>query len=308
MLQLDITALAGIVDGTVNMSNSTNRTEQDNVVQLKATASLMTFDAGLFCVFISPEQSTTMNGYPAVTVTQAPNMPTGVVSIKTFDDGGGISGHGTTGAGAALVRVSRGPAQIMVTTYQVPDSTLPPPGIQVARLSAPPQPGEAVSAQESSAPQDGVPSPEASATAEVAAHIQRRGDIVAKIGEWMGEPDSQKWIEGFSIAPKSLISPEDIEYQAVLGKGWLSPWAEAGQYCGSRGMALPILGLCIRLKKGQDEAHDLAVQATFTDGTKIGPVASGEILEAESLAPLEAFRIEISSRTDGAKARKKRGK
>jgi hypothetical protein len=31
----------------------------------------------------------------------------------------------------------------------------------------------------------------------------------------------------------------DIEYQAVLGRGWLSPWIEGGKFCGSRGMALP---------------------------------------------------------------------
>ena len=39
------------------------------------------------------------------------------------------------------------------------------------------------------------------------------------------------------------------------------------------------------------------VSATFVDGAKAGPVRDGGPCEAESLAPLEAFRIEIRPRT-----------
>ncbi|NVN43967.1 hypothetical protein HW537_08605 [Asaia siamensis] len=289
------------------MSNSTNSPGQDQVVQLKVHGSLMTFDAGLYCVFLPPENAAhCVNGYPAVTVTQAPNMPAGVVSITTIDDDGVISASHGAGAGAALVRVSRGPAQILVTTYQAPDSTLPAPGIQVARLSGEPvaSAGAAAASQAAVAAQPGAvaQAPHPDFKPEVAAHVQRRGDVLASIGEWMGEPGSQNWIEGFGIAPQSQIAPEDIEYQAVLGKGWLSPWAEAGQYCGSRGMALPILGLCVRLKNGAEDKFDIVLSATFTDGTRLGPVSGGETLEAESLAPLEAFHLEILPRDAGANA------
>ena len=54
--------------------------------------------------------------------------------------------------------------------------------------------------------------------------------------------------KGFAIAPVADGPAEDIEYQAVLGRGWLSPWVEGGQFCGSRGMALPMLGLRVRLR------------------------------------------------------------
>ena len=101
------------------------------------------------------------------------------------------------------------------------------------------------------------------------------------------------WIEGFALSPRHPdITPADIEYQAVLGRaGWLSPWAEGGQYCGSRGMALPILGLRARLRGKAAETLSLQISATFTDGTAIGPVGPGEACEADSLAPLEAFCI-----------------
>ena len=127
---------------------------------------------------------------------------------------------------------------------------------------------------------------------------------LGKLGDWMGEPGSQSWIEGFAISPNSLIGPQDIEYQAVLGKGWLSPWSEGGQYCGSRGMALPILGLRVRLK-GPCGGHAMrcACSATFTDGSKVGPISDDtQTAEAESLAPLEAFRIEVLPQAGSAEA------
>jgi hypothetical protein len=109
----------------------------------------------------------------------------------------------------------------------------------------------------------------------------------------MGEPGSQRWVEGFALAPRGKLGPNDIEYQAVLGRGWLSPWAEGGQYCGSRGMSLPILGLRVRLRGEAAERYDCRVEASFVDGTKIGPLDNGEPCQAASLSPLEAFHIKL---------------
>ena len=119
--------------------------------------------------------------------------------------------------------------------------------------------------------------------------------MLARIGDWIGEPGSQRWIEGFAVAPRREVQIADIEYQAVLGRGWLSPWAEGGQYCGSRGMALPILGLRARLRGAAASTHVLEISATFTDGSKVGPVGGGEPCEADSLAPLEAFQLTLRS-------------
>ena len=131
------------------------------------------------------------------------------------------------------------------------------------------------------------------------AHIQRTGDVAVSIGDWIGEPGQQKWIEGFSILPQRGLASEDIEYQAVLGRGWLSPWSEGGQFCGSRGMALPILGLRVQLRGQAAQRYAAQVTATFTDGTRIGPVEDGELVEAASLAPLEAFQVTITDRLTG---------
>jgi len=278
------------------MSNAAEAPRQNRVIDLKAGAHMMVLDAGIFCIFHAAGQAPAgPAGLPGVRISRAPGTPPGLVTVSTFEEDGWIGGSN----GAALVRVMRGPAAVLVTTYQEPDSAHPAPRLQVAQLAGPvtAAPGQ-TAVPAAAAPAPAVTEKAAEAVAEkiandISAHIQRRGDVATGIGHWMGVPGSQSWIEGFSVAPESGVPASDIEYQAVLGKGWLSPWAEGGQYCGSRGMALPILGLRVRLKGKSAETLKVRLTATFTDGTRLGPVDGSEALEAESLAPLEAFLLEL---------------
>jgi hypothetical protein len=131
---------------------------------------------------------------------------------------------------------------------------------------------------------------------DMVAHIQGLGDVGALLGDRLGEVGSKRWIEGFAIAPAHDIAPADIEYQAVLGRGWLSPWVEGGEFCGSRGMALPVLGLRVRLRGDAARDYECSYAASFTDGSEAGPVPSGASCESESLAPLESFQIFVTRR------------
>lgn len=292
------------------MSQTTQTPAPQRISDLKVSGHLMTLQTGLFCVFHAPGQKApTAAGLPGVRLSQPPVRDEGNISIVTFDEDGWLGGQN----GAALIRVQRGPAQVLVTVYQELGSPHDAPRLQVVQLShdasagpvaqhAPVAPEGQASAPVAApvAPQ-AAPAPVAALSpyaAEIGAHIQRRGDVMSRVGEWMGEPGSHAWIEGFGIAPSEEIGADDIEYQAVLGKGWLSPWVEGGKYCGSRGMALPILGLCIRLKGKAAKKFICRVTATFTDGTRVGPVESGEPIESASLAPLEAFLLEILPREE----------
>lgn len=252
---------------------------QQRVAELRVSGHLMTLDTGVFCVFPSPGSPAPdpATGLPGVRLSVPPG-PAGrpeAVTISTFRSDGWLEG-------AALVRVSQGPAQVMVTIYQAPQATEGAPRLQVTRLSSD-GPGAAATGAPPAAPGDGEP--------EVVAHVQRTGDVGARIGDWIGQRGSRMWIEGFGIVPRDGITEDDIEYQAVLGRGWLSPWVEGGKFCGSRGMALPLLGMTIRLKGAAARNWQLSYSATFTDGSDVGPVAGGETCEAESLASLEAFQV-----------------
>ncbi len=297
------------------------------IAELKVSGHLMTFDAGIYCIFNPPGSPVPdpMTGLPGVRVSLPPGAASHpeAVTISTFRDDGWLGGWN----GAALVRVARGPAQLLVTIYQLPNHPADAPKLQIIRLTEghalPAQPGRAATRAAPqgalpAAPAAGIPAaaPQAqsspsggaaadTANAEIVAHIQTRGDVIAQLADWVGTPGSKHWIEGFALSPKQTVGPDDIEYQAVLGRGWLSPWAEGGQFCGSRGMSLPILGLRVRLRGEAADRFDCAVAATFVDGTESGPLDNGEPCQAESLAPLEAFRIEVRPRSAVEPASKK---
>jgi len=267
------------------------------ITELKTSAHLMLLDAGVFCIFHMPggQAPDPRTGLPGVRLSLPPApSQLGRVRISTFHDDGWIGGA----EGAALVRVEGGAAQVLVTVYQASDGAQEAPRLQVMRLTedphagrsgAPPVPPPAVSAQAPGRP------------AEIVAHVHGRGDLGGRLGEWVGERGSKRWIEGFAIAPPAGLEEGDIEYQAVLGRDWLSPWAEGGQFCGSRGMSLPILGLRARLRGRAAETREIALAATFVDGSSAGPVEGGQGCQAESFAPLEAFRIEMRARRGAGK-------
>lgn len=254
------------------------------IIELKASAYQMTLDTGLFCIFQPGGGAARQGGLPGIRISRAPGaLGDDRVAITAFRDDGWLGDRDD----AALVRVQGGPAQILVTIYQAVDGT-DAPKLQVQRLGEMQgQPAEAAPA-----PATRIAGPPASPP-EIGAHVQMRGDVAAPLESWVGDRGSQRWVEGFAIAPASVISVEDIEYQALLGRGWLSPWAEGGQFCGSRGMALPILGLRVRLRNEAAHRFECVYEATFVDGTTIGPVSNGQPCEAPSLAPLEAFTLAL---------------
>ncbi|MGD0433726.1 MAG: hypothetical protein ABSA58_21800 [Acetobacteraceae bacterium] len=252
------------------------------ITELRVSANLMTLETGVYCVFPAPGSPSPdlENGLPGVRITRCPGASgrPEAVSISTFRDDGWLDNT------AALVRVTDGPAQVLVTIYQVagqPGENAP--RLQVLRLAGDPS---VAGSQPSVATANG-PEP------DVMAHIQGSGDVPGQFGEWIGNRGSRTWIEGFGISDKGPIGPGTVEYQGVLGRGWLSPWVENGKFCGSRGMALPLLGLNVRLKGAAAKEYTIRYSATFIDGSAVGPVDSGLACEAPGLAAMESFLIEL---------------
>jgi len=251
--------------------------------ELKVTGHFMALPSGLFCIVNEPAPGGAQNfGLPGVRLSPPPNGARNV-EISGFRTDGWLSATGD----AALVRVTNGPAQILVTIYQLPNQPDSAPKLQVRQLLV----GTDAPAPPAASAPEAAPAP---VKADVVAHIQTRGDVGAKFGDWLGEKGSEHWIEGFAVAAPDDIDPADLSYQAVLGRGWLSPWVEAGQYCGSRGMALPLLGLRIRLQGKAADLYELTCSAGFIDGSSTGPVGSDETCESDTLAPLEALQVSLT--------------
>ncbi|QHI95022.1 hypothetical protein GT348_00675 [Aristophania vespae] len=272
------------------MSKVLEQQRHNSVIDLKVGAHVIFLDTGLYCVLHAPGQAEADGaGFPGVRISRAPSVKIEDVEISTFSPEGWLGANDN----AALIRVNNGPAGVLVTTYQNPSSSHEAPRLQVMRLFSG-QHGDGTQPQMVHPAVQGKKNE--NELKEISAHIQREGDVVKPIGTWVGTPGSGLWIEGFSISPMQDVGVEDIEYQAVLGKGWLSPWSDGGSFCGSRGMSLPILGMRIRLKGDTAKKMTLRLTGCFTDGTRLGPVAGVEtMLESETLAPLEAFQLELVS-------------
>jgi hypothetical protein len=262
------------------------RTQENRVQELRASAHLMTLETGIFCLVNGSGKGA--DGQIAGVRVCATDPADRNVTIATFRPDGWLGGGGDS----ALIRVLQGPTQILITIYQPSGSQEGPPKLRVLRLS---EPGAAEPAAVSPAPAVArAPVMILAEKHDVIAHIQSTGDVGRHFGEWVGEPGDQRAIEGFSLAAPDGLTAADLTYQAVLGRGWLSPWVEAGQFCGSRGMALPILGFKLKLSEAAARRFDLQIAASFVDGTRLNGLGMEESCEAPSLAPLEALRITLT--------------
>ena len=291
-----------------NLSTARPQTQEmvGRMEELRVSANLMTLDSGLFCLFQQPGQRAAPqdgSGLPGVRITRPPGTAGHQVVIRGLHDDGWLGPQD----GAALVQVTAGPAQILVTVYQSPAHPVETaPRLKVVRLE--PEPGTAAApvvpaASPTRATAPGTPP----ADTDIVAHVHRTGDVGVAFGDWIGSKGSKLWIEGFGLAAHPDIAPEELEYQAVLGRGWLSPWIAGGKFCGSRGMALPLLGFNLRLTGKAAERFECVYSGTFTDGTEVGPVPAGRTCEAPSLAPLESFRIDLRPRVSPAVVKTPRG-
>ena len=103
--------------------------------ELKVSGHLMTLDAGLFCIFTPPGSPVPdpNSGLPGIRLTLPPGpvFRPESITISTFREDGWLGGWN----GAALVRVSRGPAQVLVTIYQAPNTKSDAPKLQILKLA-----------------------------------------------------------------------------------------------------------------------------------------------------------------------------
>lgn len=281
---------------------------QQRVIDLNVNGHLMSLGEGLYCIYHAPGQMAADNfGFPGLRISLPPFKQDADVKVETFENDGWLGAEKS----AALVRISGGPGLILVTVYQNPSSQHPSPKLQVVRLNDAPAiatigsnaPVAALQQQAEGAQKNQVNAFQKAAAEKndisVFAHVQRLGDVTVRSGDWVGVPDSKTWVEGLQLNIKNHIKPDEIEYQAVLGKGWMSPWYKGNQFCGSRGMALPLCGLRVKLSGNAAKKYHIRMSATFIDGTKIGPVEDDSILSTESVAPLEAIRFELIAIADG---------
>ncbi len=132
---------------------------------------------------------------------------------------------------------------------------------------------------------------------QVSAHIRTRGDMHFT-DAWAGRLGPGLWIESFAVKPLARFEAQDIEYKGLTGSGFETPWLSDAAMCGTKGMAVPLVGFAIRLKPGKETAaFDCEYSGYFKSGATVGPLRNGApCRSAAANDPLEGIQVQLRKR------------
>jgi hypothetical protein len=126
---------------------------------------------------------------------------------------------------------------------------------------------------------------ESGAGLRLCAHVARRGDVVVPAAQWVAGPGAPAAIEGVEIRG-SLPAGLGVEMQALAPTSpprWLD-WSPTGSLAGTRGRAMPLVGLRIRLVGPSAERFQIKADALFLgsaivarEGREVELVGSGGV-------------------------------
>jgi hypothetical protein len=184
----------------------------------------------------------------------------------------------------AFVMVAGGAVGALMTSYCSDDGS-PGPVLRINKVPASLAPAGQVEPHATEGQSGAIP-------LAMYAHIAGVGDLTAGVDGWLGAKG--KPLEGFSLMPAAPFDPADIEYQAILGRDWSTPWVPGGAFCGIRGLQLPIFGFRVRLGEARSD-YECVYSGRFADGTSLGPYSNGEPCHVAE-TPLEAMHVVIRRR------------
>jgi hypothetical protein len=116
---------------------------------------------------------------------------------------------------------------------------------------------------------------------------------------WAGRLGPGLWIESFSVKPLERFTAQDIEYKALTGNGFETPWLSDEKMCGTKGMATPLLGFAIRLRPSSlAAAYDCEYTGYFQSGHTAGPLRNGVPCRSSVASdPLEGIQLRLIKRS-----------
>ena len=275
------------------MSEAVAQQARTTEVQMDVAAQRLSFGAGLYLITLSGGAVREASGLALPCVRIDPLPPTrempGRAYVSCLAEGQWLSSANQS----AFLRIEGGAANLILTTYNVAGDATPP-NVRIrlvknedaaARLISHPAP--ATKRPELLPPGEA----EESLPLKLLVHCSGVGDIEVEGGEWAGAADERAAIEAFSIAPMELEADLSLEYQSIMGVDWSSPWVNAPELSGSRGLALPLFGVRVRLTGKTAFQYELVLWARC-GAREIGPLSLGE-LDSGLKEPLTALRVAL---------------
>ena len=133
---------------------------------------------------------------------------------------------------------------------------------------------------------------------EIVAHIRSRGDVRFLDAPWVGRLGPGLWIEGFTVLQLRGLAAAAIEYKGLTASGTETPWIGGGNFCGTRGSGIPLIGFAVRQKSVPGGAPlDCEYTGYFQSGATAGPTRNGApCRSAIDHDALEGLQLRITPR------------
>ncbi len=207
---------------------------------------------------------------PAVQLCAAPCRDGAIEITDSF----GRAGSWLGGRHKVLfVKASAGGGVALVTGYLAREPDSMPLKLDIRRV-APPGPAAPVMTLRMGGSGAAEPSTEG-AGLDIVAHIRGRGDVRFPDAPWIGRLGPGLWIEGFMILPQSRFAAA-IEYKGLTASGTETPWIGGGNFCGTRGRGIPLIGFAVRQKAVPGGVPlDCEYTGCFQSGATAGPTRNG---------------------------------
>lgn len=138
---------------------------------------------------------------------------------------------------------------------------------------------------------------------EIMGHVARLGDVTVALGEWLAGPAAPSRIEGLAVSWPERPRDVALNYTVEIGgkaRGETQSGTD-GSFAGTRGRALPLVGVTLSLKGASSAAHELVVEGLFLGSPPVRQVGGTVTLRAPTgREPLVGLKVDLRVKRSGS--------
>lgn len=138
-------------------------------------------------------------------------------------------------------------------------------------------------------------------------HVAGIGDVLAEPNAWIAGPSAPSRIEGLAIEWQKKPRDLDLRYAVKFAKGGgsASQMVSAGTFAGTRGRALPLVGVVLEVVGKRAKDHQLRAEALFLGSPVIRASGSRIVLSGPTgREPLVGLRLNLVQVRQDAEVRR----
>ena len=199
--------------------------------------------------------------------------------------------------GAAIVLVNEAEAELALTIIRHPESKSVAIELHLELLA----PAKLSRALEEQSQDNRIESSSSTPSRMVLiGHLARRGDVLIDSGEWLGGPELPARIEGMEIRWPGMPLGLELEYAVTIDADGLHrlPPCKVNEFAGTRGRAIPIVGLALSLRGDKANSYRLKADCLFLGGQIISEFGRQMVLSGPTgREPLVGLRLWIEAAT-----------